>query len=79
VALLSTLLGEAQWVDIEFRVAQGNNTLKHLREAVGYKPFLYWRRIQPGKTQKPQTQVYAAIHASNRKMKSALWAYNQAW
>jgi len=44
-ALLPTSLGEAQWVEIQLRVAQANNALKHLREAIGYKSFLYWSRI----------------------------------
>ncbi|EDR01029.1 uncharacterized protein LACBIDRAFT_312547 [Laccaria bicolor S238N-H82] len=44
-ALLPTSLGEAQCIEIELRVAQANNTLKCLREAIGYKSFLYRRRL----------------------------------
>ena len=73
VAFLPTLLGEAWWVEIELSVAQANNTL-----AISYKSFLYRKRICPEKTKKPQTRAYAAIHASDREMKSALQAYNQA-
>ena len=78
VAFLPTSLGEARWVEIELRVAQANNALKRLREAIGYKSFLYRKRIRPEKTKKPQTRAYAAIHTSDREMKSALRAYNQA-
>ena len=78
VALLPTSLGEAWWVEIQLQVAQANNALKRLREAIGYKSPLYQRRIRPEKTKKPQTRAYAAIHASDREMKSALQAYNQA-
>ena len=46
VAVLPTSLGEARWVEIELRVAQANNTLKRLREAIGYKSFLYRRRVR---------------------------------
>ena len=60
------------------RVAQENNMLKHLREAINYKSFLCRRRIHPEKTKKPQMQAYPAIHTSNYEMKSVLWAYNQA-
>jgi len=78
VALLPTSLGEAWWVEIQLRVAQANNALKRLREAIGYKSFLYRSRIQLEKTKKHITQAYDAIHASNHEMKSALRAYNQA-
>jgi hypothetical protein len=77
-AVLPTSLGEARWVEIELRVAQANNALKRLREAIGYKSFLYRRRVRPEKSKKPQTRAYAAIHASDREMKSALRAYNQS-
>ena len=77
-AILPKSLGEAHWVEIELRVAQANNALKCLREAIGYKSFLYRRRVRPEKSKKPQTLAYAAIHASDREMKSALQAYNQA-
>ena len=50
VAFLPTSLGEARWVEIELRVAQANNALKHLREAIGYNSFLYQKRIRPEKT-----------------------------
>ena len=79
VAFLPTSLGEARWVEIELWVAQANNALKHLREAIGYNSFLYRKRIRPKKTQKPQTRTYAAIHTSNCKMKSVHREYNQAW
>jgi hypothetical protein len=77
-ALLPPSLGEARWVEIQLRVAQANNALKRLREAIGYKSFLYRKRIRPEKKKKPQTRAYAAIHASDREMKSALRVYNQA-
>jgi len=64
--------------EIQLRVAQANNALKRLREAIGYKSFLYWSRIRPEKTKKHITQAYDAIHASNHEIKSALRAYNQA-
>jgi hypothetical protein len=77
-ALLPTSLGEARCVEIELRVAQANNALKRLREAIGYKSFLYRRRIRSEKSKKPITRAYDAVQASDREMKSALRAYNQA-
>lgn len=77
-ALLPTSLGEARWVEIQLRVAQANNALKRLREAIGYKSFLYRKRLRQEKSKKRQTRAYDAIHASDCEMKSALRAYNQA-
>ena len=77
-AVLPTSLGEACWVEIELRVAQANNGLTRLREAISYKSFLYCRPDQLEKSKKPQTWAYAAIRASDHEMKIALWAYNQA-
>ncbi|EDR10746.1 uncharacterized protein LACBIDRAFT_315472 [Laccaria bicolor S238N-H82] len=77
-ALLPTSLGEARCVEIELRVAQANNALKHLREAIGYKSFLDWKRIRAKKSKKRVTRAYDAVQGSDRDMKSALQAYNQA-
>ena len=78
VALLPTSLGAARWVEIELRVAQANNALKFLREAISYKSFLYRRSIRPEKAKKCITRAYDGIHTCDREMKSALRAYNQA-
>jgi len=77
-ALLPTSLGEARWVEIELRVAQANNALKRLQEAIGYKSFLYRSRIRPEKKKKRATRAYDEVHASDREMKTALRVYNQA-
>ena len=77
-ALLPSPLEEARSVEVQLRIAQANSALKNLREAIGYKSFLYRRRVRPEKTKKPQTRAYAAIHASDKEMKSALQVYNQA-
>jgi hypothetical protein len=77
-ALLPTSLGEARCVEIELRVAQANNALKRLREAIGYKSFLYRKRIRAEKSKKRVTRAYDAVQGSDRDMKSALRAYNQA-
>lgn len=76
--LLPTSLREARWVEIQLRVAQANNALKRLREAIGYKSFLYRKRIRSEKSKKRVTRAHDEVHASDREMKSALRAYNQA-
>lgn len=77
-AMLPRPMAEARTIEIDLRIAQANNSLKRLREAISYKSFLYRSRVRTQKSKKPQTRAYAAIHTSDREMKSALRAYNQA-
>ena len=65
----------------ELRLWEGqlNDSLHHIRIALGHKSYLFRNNVRPARTQRLKTHAWAEVHAIESTVQHHAWVYNRAW
>ena len=65
--------------ELRLREGQLNDSLHHIRIALGHKSYLFRNNIRPARTQKLKTRAWGEVHAVESTVQHHAWVYNRAW
>jgi len=57
---------------------QLNDSLHHIRIALGHKSYLFRNDVRPARTQRLKTRAWAEVHAVESTVQHHAWVYNRA-
>jgi len=60
------------------REGQLNDSLHHIRIALGHKSYLFRNNVRPARTQRLKTRAWAEVHAVESTVQHHAWVYNRA-
>jgi hypothetical protein len=64
--------------ELRLREGQLNDSLHHIRIALGHKSYLFRNEVRPARTQGPKTRAWAEVHAVESTVQHHARVYNRA-
>jgi len=65
--------------EIHLREGQLNDSLHHIRIALGHKSYLFRQDVRPARTQRLKTRAWAEVHAAESTVQHHARVYIRAW
>jgi hypothetical protein len=65
--------------ELRLREGQLNDSLHHIRIALGHKSYLFRNDVRPARTQRLKTRAWAEVHAVDSTVQHHARVYNRAW
>jgi hypothetical protein len=70
--------GDLAMAELRLRVGQLNDTLHHIRIALGHKSYLFRNDVRPARTQRLKTRAWAEVHAVESSVQHHARVYTRA-
>ena len=64
--------------ELRLREGQLNDSLHHIRIALGHKSYLFRNNVHPARTQRLKTRAWGEVHAVESTVQHHAWVYNHA-
>ena len=65
--------------ELRLQVGQLNDSLHHIRIALGHKSYVFRNDVQLARTQRLKTCAWAEVHAVESTVQHHAWVYNHTW
>ena len=65
--------------ELRLREGQLNDSLHHIRIALGHKSYLFRNNVHPARTQRLKTRAWAEVHAVESTVQHHARVYNRVW
>ena len=65
--------------ELHLREGQLNDSLHHIRIALGHKSYLFRNNVHPACTQRLKTHAWTEVHTVESTVQHHVWVYNRAW